>query len=234
MPEENPGQVVKRQKKDYGFFREPRGDDDSGAWVVTYADMTTLLLTFFIFLLSISSPDPKKYQEMMRHVGNALGAGEGAFEAVEEETLESIMKKIGAYIENENLTDTIVLTQDPRGIVIYAGSNIAFESGEANILEPTEIFLKNLSRILKKSSYKIIIESHTDDVPFQSKKFPSNWELSANRAGAIVRYLINTGNISPSRLIPSGYAGFKPRFPLTPENRVKNQRIEIVILREKF
>ncbi len=118
--------------------------------------------------------------------------------------------------------------------MIYAGSNIAFESEETKLLEPTEIFLKNLSKILKKSSYKIIIEGHTDDVPFQSKKFPSNWELSANRAGAVVRYLINTGNISPSRLIPSGYAGFKPRFPPTPENRVKNQRIEIVILREKF
>tara|TARA_B100000315_G_scaffold83731_1_gene76760 strand:+ start:13773 stop:14474 length:702 start_codon:yes stop_codon:yes gene_type:complete len=233
MPDEKPGQIAKRQKKNYGFFSSSGGDDDPG-WILTYADMTTLLMTFFIFLLSISSPDPKKYEEMMRRVGDALGGGEGAFEAVEEETLESIMKKIEGYIENENLTDDIVITKDPRGIVIYAGSFIAFESGETELLEATEIFLKNFSKILKKSSYKIIIEGHTDDVPFQSEKFPSNWELSANRAGAVVRFLINTGNISPSRLIPSGYAGFKPRFPSTPENRVKNQRIEIVVLREKF
>lgn len=233
MPEDKPREVKKRKKKDYGFFRVTNGDEDS-SWLITYADMMTLLMTFFIFLLSISSPDPKKYQEMMRHVGDALGAGKGAFEAVEEETLGSIMKKIEAYIESENLTEDIFLTRDSRGIVIYTNSKIAFKSGETELLEGTEIFLKNLSKILKKSSYKILIEGHTDDVPFRSEKFPSNWELSANRAGAVVRYLINTGNISPARLIPSGYAGYKPRFQPTPENRAKNQRIEIVILRVKF
>ena len=233
MPEEKQGQIAKRKKKNYGFFSSQAGDEDS-AWLVTYSDMMTLLMTFLIFLLSISSPDPKKYKEMMRRVGDALGGGVGAFEAIEEETLESIMEKIEAYIESENLAEDIFLTQDPRGIVIYASSNIAFEPGKTELLEPTEIFLKNLSKILKKTSYKIVIESHTNDLPLESKEFSSNWELSANRAGAIVRYLINTGNISPSRLVPSGYAGFNPRFPATPENRVKNQRIEIVILREKF
>lgn len=233
MEEIKPEQGTTIKKNRYKLDREPV-DDGSGDWILTYADMMTLLMTFFIFLLSISSPDPKKYQEMMRQVGEALGAGEGAFEAVEEETLESVMEKIETYIESENLTEDIFLTRDSRGVVIYTGSEIAFESGETELLEETEIFLKNLSKILNKSSYKIVIESHTDDVPFRSEKFPSNWELSANRAGAVVRYLINTGNISPSRLIPSGYAGFKPRFPSTPENRAKNQRIEIIILREKF
>ena len=234
MPEDKTGQIARRQKKNYGFFRPGDGGEDDSSWLLTYGDMMTLLLTFFIFLLSISSPDPKKYEEMMRRVGDALGGGKGAFEEVEEETLESLMKKIEAYINSENLTENIFVARDPRGIVIYAGSNLTFEEGEAELLEETEIFLKNLSRILNKTSYKILIEGHTDDLPFQSERYPSNWELSTSRASAVARYLIKTENISPSRLIPSGYAGFKPRFPLTPENRAKNQRIEIIVMREKF
>ncbi len=222
----------KRARKNYGFFKEEEQADES-AWLSTYADMMTLLLTFFVFLLAISSPDPKKYEEMMRRMGEALGAAEGAFEAVEEETLESIMEKIEAYIKSENLKDEIILTQDPRGIVIYGSNDVFFESGGTGLLEDPRVFLKNISKILKNSSYKVLIEGHTDDIPIQSAIFPSNWELSANRSSAVVRYFIETG-LSPSRLISSGYAEFRPRFPATPENRAKNRRVEIVVLREKF
>lgn len=223
----------KIKKKDYGFFRSADEKEDS-TWLITYADMMTLLLTFFVFLMSISTPEPAKYIEMMRRLGDALGAGKGAFEAVEEETLASIMQKIETYINSENLSNDIILTQDSRGIVLYASDNIFFKSGDTAFMDDAKIFFNNISKILKNVSYKILIEGHTDDVPIQSDKFPSNWELSANRAGSVVRYLINTGNISPSRLVPAGYADIKPRFPPTPENRAKNRRIEIIILKEKF
>lgn len=232
MEQNKPDYTGKNNKKDYGFFKED--SEGQNEWLITYADMMTLMLTFFVFLLAISTPDVEKYQEMMRRLGDAFGAGKGAFEAVEEETLESIMGKIEAYIESENLTKSIILTQDPRGIVLYASNDMFFESGDTTLLKDIKIFLKNISEILKKSSYKIFIEGHTDDIPIQSDKFPSNWELSANRASTVVRYLIETGNISPSRLIPGGFAEFRPRFPATPENRDKNRRVEIIILREKF
>lgn len=233
MEQNKPEYTGKKNKKDYTFIRE---DDPEGqnAWLITYSDMMTLMLTFFVFLLAISTPDVDKYQEMMRRLGDALGGGKGTFEAVEEETLENILGKIKTYIESENLTNSIILTQDPRGIVLYASNDIFFESGDTALLKDVKIFLNNISKILKKSSYKIFVEGHSDDVPIQSDKFPSNWELSANRASTVVRYLIETGNISPSRLIPGGFAEFRPRFPATPENRSKNRRIEIIILREKF
>lgn len=223
----------KTAKKDYGFLKKDDQEEDS-AWLLTYADLMTLLLTFFIFLLSISSPDTRKYHEMMRRLGDAFGAGEGAFEVVEEETLESVMNKIEGLITRENLERDIILTQDPRGIVLYSSNDIVFEPGKTVILEDTKLFLDNVSQILKNVSYKIIVEGHTDDVPIQTREFPSNWELSANRASAVVRYLIATDNIAPSRLIPAGYADVKPRFPPTPENRMRNSRIEFIVLREKF
>lgn len=232
MEQNKPEYTEKKNKKDYGFLKED--SEGQSEWLITYSDMMTLMLTFFVFLLAISTPDAGKFQEMMRRLGDALGGGKGAFEAVEEETLESIMGKIEAYIESENLTNSIILTLDPRGIVLYASNDMFFESGDTTLLQDIKIFLKNISKILKKSSYKIFIEGHTDDIPIQSDKFPSNWELSANRASTVVRYLIETGNISPSRLIPGGFAEFRPRFPATPENRVKNRRVEIIILREKF
>lgn len=214
--------------------KKKEGGEEEIPWLTIYADMMTLLLTFFVFLWSISTPDVNKYKEMMRHLGDALGAGKGTFEAIEEETLESIMKKIEAYIGSENLANDIILTRDPRGVVIYASNDIFFESGDIALTEDITIFLNNISRILKDVSYKILVEGHTDDVPIKSEKFPSNWELSANRASNVVRYFLETGNISPARLIPAGYADMKPRFPATPENRRKNRRVEIIILREKF
>ncbi len=223
-----------KPKKKKSVVLKPDATEGETAWLTTYADMMTLLMTFFVFLLAISSPDEGKYKEMMRRLGDSLGAAEGAFEEVEEETLESIMNKIEAYIASENLTNDIILTQDSRGIVLYAGNDIAFETGDTTLLEDTKIFLNNISKILENVSYKILVEGHTDDIPIQSEKFPSNWELSANRAGSVVRHFLETGNISPSRLIPAGYADIKPRFAATPENRKRNRRLEIIILREKF
>lgn len=234
MPENEPKEVAKKLKRDYGYFRDDAGGDKDSSWLIVYSDMMTLLMTFFVLLWSMSTPDPTKYKEMMRHVGDALGADKGGFEAVEEETLESLMKKIKTYIEGENLSNDIFIEKESRGVLIYTGSDIAFEPEGAELREETKIFLKNISKILKKSSYKITIEGHTDDVPFQSEKFPSNWELSTSRASAAARYFIDTGNIAPQRIITAGYAGFKPRFPATPENRAKNQRIEIIVMKEKF
>lgn len=228
------GKVAKRVRKNYGFFGGGDAGDDSG-WLYTYGDMMTLLMAFFVFLYAISDPDPKKYKEMMRLMGDALGGGQGSFEAIEEETLESLLKKMEAYIAGENLTDRITFTKDSRGVIMLAGNDSFFEEGDAVLLEDSEIILKHISKILSKSSYKILLEAHTDETPpLLSDKFSSNWQLSSNMASSVAEFLVEKGNISPSRIVTGGYAGFKPRYPVTPENREKNRRFEFVVLREKF
>ncbi|MBI3600596.1 MAG: OmpA family protein [Nitrospinae bacterium] len=98
--------------------------------------------------------------------------------------------------------------------------------------EEIKYFLESVNEIVKDVPYKILVEGHTDDVPIKTERFPSNWELSSSRASSVVKYFIEKG-IAPQRLSAVGYAEFKPRFPKTPENRPKNRRVEIIILRER-
>ncbi|MFV1951177.1 MAG: flagellar motor protein MotB [Nitrospinota bacterium] len=201
-------------------------------WLITYGDMMTLLLTFFILLFSISSVDSEKYRFAMKALGDALG-GTMPEEIEFEERLDQVKIEIEKIITDENLSRDMEITSDTRGIVLYARGGAFFESGDTRILEDTKIFLRKVSSILKETTYKIVIEGHTDDIPINTERFPSNWELSSGRAGNVLRSFIEEG-ISPARLSAVGYAQYKPRFPPTPENRAKNRRVEIIILRDRF
>ncbi len=201
-------------------------------WLITYGDMMTLLLTFFILLFSISSVDSEKYRFAMKALGDALG-GTMPEEIEFEEKLDQVKIEIEKIITDENLSRDMEITSDTRGIVLYARGGAFFKSGDTRILEDTKIFLRKVSSILKETTYKIVIEGHTDDIPINTERFPSNWELSSGRAGNVLRSFIEEG-ISPARLSAVGYAQYKPRFPPTPENRAKNRRVEIIILRERF
>ena len=86
--------------------------------------------------------------------------------------------------------------------------------------------LKHIIDILKKHNYKVVVRGHTDDLPIRSEIFPSNWELSAARAAATLRYLAGQG-ISPSRMKAVGYADTRPIVPNnTKDNRALNRRVE--------
>ena len=78
------------------------------------------------------------------------------------------------------------------------------------------------------------MEGHTDDIPTKGGKYPTNWELSTARASAVVRYFLEKMKMDPRRFSAVGYAEYKPRYALIPENRPRNRRVEIIILREEI
>ena len=229
------------------FTTKSNSDNEAPAWIVIWGDMLAVILTFFILLFGISEIDSVKYAEIATELSDSLGGsfeGELGSRGKESELaslgikddlidLNTLAKKIKEAIAEQNLEEALDITIDHRGVVLSAPGEVFFRSGEAEILEEGGLFLRKLSSLLKMVPYNILIEGHTDDVPINTPKYPSNWELSTGRAASVIRFFIEEENISPQRLSAAGYAEYKPRFPQIPENRAKNRRVEIIILREK-
>jgi chemotaxis protein MotB len=201
-------------------------------WIVTLSDMMMLLLTFFVLLFAVTSDSSEKYVGMLMRVGDAFG-GKSLVERKSSPT-EGMDKSMEKAIEESNLARQVHMTSDSRGVTLWAEGDLFFAPGTAEIKPQVKRFLDRIAGIVKTNQYKVLVEGHTDDVPMSSERFPSNWELSASRASAVVRYFITEQGINPRRLVASGYASYKPRYALIPENRSQNRRVEIVITREEL
>jgi len=229
-------------------------DDTSGgdSWLATYGDMMTLLLCFFVLMFAMSETKMDRFAELMASLKSGIGKQQvpeaGTREglsmmnvetqaqpnAVDElggmvkVQMDSIESKVEEFVMKNKLGGQVKVKQDGRGAVITISDIILFPPGEADFVTSGEDIMKKISELLKQFNYHIKIEGHTDNVPIHTKEFPSNWELSANRASKIVRYLIEQG-IDPSQLSCEGFAEYRPVASNdTPEGRAKNRRVEIV------
>lgn len=147
--------------------------------------------------------------------------------------IEEISKK-GSSKTGSTLAHQIKFILEKRGLVIRISEHIFFNSGEAMIRPDMEPILNVLGQTLEKIPNQIRIEGHTDNVPINTARFPSNWELSTARATMIVRYLLDHFQFDPERLSATGYAEYRPiDTNSTPEGRLQNRRVDFVILSQK-
>ncbi len=237
--------------------RKTKIDSDAGMesagmmrWLLTYADMLTLLFALFVILYSISQVDAEKLKAMAMALGNAFGlkgqvsvmnaAATTDMEPIVMEKsqvqLTTTRQKVQKWILQKKLERDVKVRFNERGLVISLMTDkVLFRSGHATLLPRTRRLLSDIAEILKETTNPIAVEGHTDDVPITSPKikrlYSDNWELSTARAVNVTKYLIRKG-ISPDRLSAAGYAQFKPLVPNIDEiTRAKNRRIDIVILR---
>ncbi|MFN3682187.1 MAG: flagellar motor protein MotB, partial [Nitrospira sp.] len=123
------------------------------------------------------------------------------------------------------------LQKDDGDIIITIPDSVLFHSGEATVRPEALAFLKGLANVLLELNRHVRVEGHTDNVPIKTAQFPSNWELSATRAVMVVRVLSELYGVPADHLAAVGYADTRPVVPnLTPDQRAKNRRVEIVIL----
>lgn len=161
----------------------------------------------------------------------------------EREAFEKMAKEIQKAVESlsrtgkessRNPLGQIKFIIEKRGLVIRISEHVFFNSGEASIRPEMIPILNILAHSLEKIPNHIRIEGHTDNVPINTLKFPSNWELSTARATTIIRYLIDHFHYSPERLSATGYAEYYPiESNSTPEGRLQNRRVDFVILSHK-
>ncbi len=217
-------------------------------WLITYADLITLLLAFFIMMYTFSKQDAQKHQEVAERLktifkggssvlkeGRAGGrnlinpslAAAGTGRQIEAELENQIAAMAGANDEGHKIS----VFRDGRGIVIRIMDRAFFDEGKAELKETAKSALRKIATILEKSNNHVMIEGHTDNVPINTAEFRSNWELSTRRATEVVRHLIEKYGFEPSRISASGYAEYRPVAANdTVQNRALNRRIEIILL----
>lgn len=232
--------------------RRRRKDEqnNTGNWLTTYSDMVTLLLTFFVLMFSFSEIDAQKFRSIMSSFQGGAGVLEGGTninldenleltDGLLEEDLEKLKDILEEYADSVGLGEEIILTVEERGLVVRFMDNVLFDSGKADLKPESMEILKSIAEILNRDEFKdklIKVEGHTDTDPIlYSKKYPTNWELSATRATNVLRYLVEEENIEGNRVSSSGYSYYRPIAPNdTRENKAKNRRVDIVILKSSF
>lgn len=224
----------------------PEPEEQGDSWLALYGDMMSILLIFFILMFAISTIDKAKFQSVIQAVSQALGGSikyEGRLDitppspmevlkgrmAQEQSQLKQLQGKLQRMIEQNNLQDAFNLVNEPKGLVLIGRDIAMFDSGKADIKPGIRPMLARVADLLAGIANDIVVEGHTDDVPINTPQFASNWELSAQRATNVVRFLLDRGKINPARLSAAGYAYFRPRHPHGSADSAKNRRIEIVI-----
>jgi len=220
--------------------RKSRNEIQSAGWLTTFNDLVTLLLTFFVLVLSMSKLDSGKVQQASRSVCDAFGMlnwSEGRSIRIFKPFVMSHRLKIlsteaqkRALAEELNDIDGLTATIVEEGLLVIMGDKVLFKTGLAE-LEPEKYSkLKRLGTIIRDVDCSLRIEGHTDNVPIHTARYSSNWELSAARAVAVVKYFISECGIAPERLSAAGYADSKPRWPNdTALHRAKNRRVEVTL-----
>ncbi|MCB1150689.1 flagellar motor protein MotB, partial [bacterium] len=215
-------------------------------WVVTYGDMMSLLLTFFILLLSFSSIQETKFKQAMESLQTALGVFKNSQSVIQFENMvvpqevggdQSEMlyefRELEQYLLEENLDDQVEVAMTEDGIQIQIEDEFLFASGTADLQSGTDRILGKIAGFLDGKGTEIRVSGHTDSIPIRTARFPSNWELSASRAIAVARELQKTG-IAPARMSATGYGEFRPIADNgTAEGRARNRRVEIFMRYDK-
>jgi chemotaxis protein MotB len=230
----------------------PKAEKDrSERWLLTYSDLITLLLIFFVIMYVFSVQDLAKFQQMASSLKGTLSGtnlvvgmapGPSMVETQNGESMEisaipdsppgldEIVDEVDAISVAEGVQASISVMSEERGIVIRIVDEVLFYSGNAELTPKAMEILGKIGEMLKRTTEYIRIEGHTDNVPISTPAFPSNWELSAGRATNVLRLLANVG-IDPRRLSAAGYAEFRPIADNAYENgRAKNRRVEIILL----
>jgi len=221
-------------------------------WLAAFGDLMSLLLCFFVLLLSMSTMDAKKVEEAVGSLTGALSVLEGGTKTkitqhrqqettpidVDEETAQKIKTMKRTIIEiNEMMkngsaeSSEITLQESEDGFMIRLPAKLLFKSGNAMIEnEDAVLFLKRIALIIDKlpKHLHINVVGHTDDSPMESVgMYRGNWSLSAERAISVAQQLIKDG-IEPKLLTAGGKAEFEPiASNLTAEGKEKNRRVEL-------
>lgn len=207
-------------------------------WLLTYADMITLLLGLFIVLVATRVESEAQFKVIAAQAARVFGGGESVVlngtKGVQNGSngiLPYFKPKEAGKPQEEDSGVTAVNV--PSGTLITMSSGLLFDSGSAELKpKAKEIIDRIYKAYFENNSNNIMISGHTDDRPMHSAQFPSNWELSTGRAGTVARYLMDKWKVNPDRMSTAGYADTDPVAPNdTDVDRAKNRRVEVLILR---
>ncbi len=230
---------------------------NSDLWMLTFGDLVMLLLTFFVLLLSMKSLDTKDLRELfpnpslwggpLKYSENGLtgkttdfyGDNKNSIFVENKDALKQIfmmMKEIQPSLTEKDVVNhfkkSILIEDDPKGVVISFQTEQLFEPGETTI-NPSKIdFLNAAGELLKKTTNNILIMGHASSIQLPKPALKSSWDLTLYRALNVLYYLTANFELLENRLAVGGFGDKKPKFPVTEvENQKKNDRIEFILMK---
>jgi chemotaxis protein MotB len=237
-------------------YRRRKDDSGSPRWMVTFADMMSLLFALFVLLLSFAKVDNESFQRNAGPMRDAFGMGDRmlrttarvsaqvgeagpgeqtrtsnvAEAARRAEAKQSFVFQIRRTMERELADATVLLIDEGDRLVIRFPDATAFSAGSATLAPAFAPTLDRIASVLQATKGRLVVSGHTDDVPIATERYRSNWELSAARAVSVVHYLIDEAHIASDRIVAQGFADSRPLAKNdSPANRTKNRRVEISI-----
>ncbi len=243
--------------------RNRKKDDEgkaasSGAWMVTFSDLSTLLLTFFVLLLSMSSMDERKLKSLFNNFTSSCGIllfkEYGDIYQPKEMLIEGITAKLkdnlvirkagdppedlSAGLEEELLKRVggkLEIEYFKDGFKLVFGDGLLFGPGSAEVREPMKPVLAKVARFMKYTDYQVYVDGHTDDVPIRSGRYGSNDELSVARAVSVVDHLKAVHEAEDADVALAGYGALKPAASNdTLQGRSRNRRVEIIFKNKEY
>ncbi len=228
----------------------PKEEVEEGAplWVITFGDLMSLLMCFFVLLLSFSEMDRKKYKMVSGSMAQAFGIQreKPVFESPKGQKMiakdfdqsaiitkiEEAIKPFVNELENQyrELNDSVGLEIGEDKLTIRMMGETTFDSGKAELHPAFGPLLKRIGAVLSQTKGEIIIAGHTDNVPLRGGLYGSNLGLSMARAGSVAEFMLRTTAIDPKRLSTMGFGEYRPLTSNdTMQGRRKNRRVEIIV-----
>ncbi|MCD6340821.1 MAG: OmpA family protein [Desulfurococcales archaeon] len=237
--------------------RKKKADEGGGspAWMTTFSDLMTLLLTFFILLFSFSTLDAIKFKNVASALQSVL-LGEAKptifpndippgeipildpipvpkqdeIDTIDNELVQ-LYELVTTYVNQEGISAEISVRTNLRGVIIDINESVLFDSGRADLKEESKGILDKVYNLIAQFDNELIIEGHTDDNPIHTSQFQSNWELSVIRAVNVLRYFTEEKDIDTDRISAAGYGEYQPiSGNETKFGKSFNRRVNVLIL----
>ena len=223
-------------------------EEGAPAWVVTFGDLMSLLLCFFVLLLSFSEMDRNKYRIVSGSMRNAFGIQrkKPVFESPKgqkmiakefdqsivlvkaQDVVDPILKELES--EFQKFKESVEIEVDEEEVTIRMMGEASFDTGSATLREEFVPLLAKIGEVLSKTRGEIIFAGHTDNVPLIGGKYGSNLGLSMARAGSVAEFLLKSTSIDPKRISTMGFGEYRPlESNDTAKGRQKNRRVEIIV-----
>ncbi len=210
IPNEEHGSSRRKHKRHKrGSHEEAAMVHDESNWLVSYADMMTLLFGFFVLMYSFSRIDTKKFEVVRKDVARYFGG-----QVKTDPTLKKVEQEAKDILSNAGLDKSVELVAKDSEIELRFNGSLHFLAGTSTLNQESAHVLGKLIEMIKTNvkADLVNVDGHTDDDPIASAVYPSNWELSASRASTVVREFEKYG-FDPSKLTASGFGSSRPMVP---------------------
>jgi chemotaxis protein MotB len=213
-------------------------------WMVTYGDLMSLLLCFFVLLLSFSTMDPAMFKEISGSLKVAFGVQREkvlyeipkGLDVVSRDfaprfNVDVVLERIKSAIKLEFIKGKIDIEALDDRVILRLKDEMTFDPGSDQLKEEAKPILATLRQVIEEVPGEVMVTGHTDDTPIANALYTSNWALSAARAVSVVNFLLSDSTIADRRLAAVGYGASRPMAPNdTPEHRAMNRRVELVFM----